>query len=189
MDQRDVNALRNSGSASGDATKVVNAEKAAGAEALKEGGSALKQTAKTGGKEAVVTAEKTGLKEGAKVLGTKVAKFVPFVGIGVGVGLVANDLRTGDYGSAAWDAAEAIPVVGDVVGAAHVGITVGGAVNEGLGIDTVATEHGTAVEGAAKSLGFSQDTSRLIGATGAALSSITAAPTIALQRKILSWIL
>lgn len=187
MDQRDVNALRNSGPASGDATKLVKAEKTAGSEALKEGGNALKQTAKTGGKEALQTAEKTGLKEGVKVLGTKAAKFIPFVGIGVGVGLVANDLRKGDYASAAWDAAEAIPVVGDVVGAGHLGITVGTAANEVLGIDKVAAEHGTVLEGAAKSLGFSTDTSRLIGATGAALSSITVAPQIAIQNKIAGW--
>ena len=96
-------------------------------------------------------------------------------------------MKEGDYASAAWDAAEAIPVVGDVVGAAHLGITVGGAANEGLGIDKVAGEHGMAVEGAAKSLGFSTDTARLIGATGAALSSITVAPQIAIQRKIAGW--
>ncbi len=178
MDQRDVNALRNSGSVSDDAAKFVKAEKTTGSEVLKEGGNVLKQT---------VSAEKTGLKEGAKLLGTKAAKFVPFVGIGVGVGLVANDLRTGDYASAAWDAAEAIPVIGDVVGAAHLGITVGTAANEGLGIDKVAAEHGTMLEGAAKSLGFSADTSRLIGATGPALSSITVAPQIAIQNKIAGW--
>jgi hypothetical protein len=99
------------------AEKTVTKE---GAEAAKiigtESKEALSVATKTGGKEALNVAEKTGLKEGAKLVGTKAAKFVPFVGIGVGVALVAKDLEAGDYASAAWDAAEAIPVVGDVVG-------------------------------------------------------------------------
>lgn len=152
-----------------------------------EGKEALSLTAKAGSKEALSVAKKTGIKEGAKVLGTRATKFVPFVGIGVGAALVAKDLKSGDYASAAWDAAEAIPVVGDVVGAGHLGIGVGGAVNEGLGIDKVASEHGSAVERAAKTVGLSTDTAQLIGATGAAISSITIAPTIAIQRKISSW--
>jgi hypothetical protein len=147
----------------------------------------LTEAVKVGGKEALQTAEKTGLKEGAKMLGTKAAKFVPFVGIGVGVGLVAKDLKEGDYASAAWDAAEAVPVIGDVVGAAHLGITVGTAANEGLGIDKVAAEHGERFEKAAKFVGLGEDASRIVGATGAALSSITVAPTIALQRKVMGW--
>jgi len=152
-----------------------------------EGKEALSLTAKTGANEGVNAAEKTGLKEGAKLLGTKAAKFVPFVGIGVGIGLVAKDLHDSDYASAAWDAAEAIPVLGDVVGAGHFGIVAGGAANEGLGIEKVAAEHGMIVEGAAKSLGLSTDTSRMIGAAGAALSSITVAPNIAFQRMVAGW--
>jgi RHS repeat-associated protein len=147
----------------------------------------LTEAVKVGGKEALQTAEKTGLKEGAKVLGTKAAKFVPVVGIGIGVGLVAKDLKEGDYASAAWDAAEAVPVVGDVVGALHLGITVGTAANEGLGIDKVAAEHGMKFEKAAKFLGLGEDASRIVGAAGAALSAITVAPTIALQRKMMGW--
>ena len=168
-------------------SKLTKTEVQATEAAVKEGGTAIKQVAKTAGKEALVTAEKTGLKEGAKLLGTKAAKFIPFVGIGIGIGLVGNDIRKSDYASASWDAAEAIPIVGDVVGAGHFGITVGGALNEGLGIEKVASDHGMAIEGAVKSLGLSQDTSRIIGATGAALSSITVAPTIALQRTISGW--
>jgi hypothetical protein len=144
------------------------------------------------GKESLLVAEKTGIKEGAKIVGSKAAKFVPFVGIGIGIGigigLVAKDLKEGDYESAAWDAAEAIPVVGDVVGAAHLGITVGTAANEDLGIERIATEHGMAIEDAAKSLGLSTDAARLVGATGAALSSITVAPQIAIQNKIAAWL-
>jgi len=148
----------------------------------------VKETVEVGGKEALKTAEKTGLKEGAKVLGTKAAKFIPFVGIGVGVGLVAKDLHDKDYAAAAWDTAEAIPVVGDVVGAGHLGITIGTAANEGLGIDKVAAEHGMAVEGAAKSLGMSEGWARGFGATAAGLSAITIAPQIAIENKILSWL-
>jgi RHS repeat-associated protein len=87
-----------------------------GSELAKVGG---EEALKTGGKE-VLTAEKIGLKEGAKLLGTKVAKFVPFVGIGVGAVLVGKDLYERDYGAAAWDALEAIPVIGDAVGIVHV---------------------------------------------------------------------
>jgi hypothetical protein len=175
-----------------DSRKLAAVTKETTTEATKliglEGKEALSITAKTGGKEVLQVAEKTGLKEGAKILGTKAAKFVPFVGIGVGVGLVANDLHKGDYTSAAWDAAEAIPVVGDVVGAGHLGITAGGALNEGLGIDTVAAEHGMAVQAAAKSLGLGQDASLYVGAAGAAISSITVAPGIALRRTMVGWL-
>jgi hypothetical protein len=124
------------------------------------------------------------LKEGAKILAGKGAKFVPFVGIGVGVGLVTMDLRKGDKVAAAWDTAEAIPVVGDVVGALHFGLTTGTMLNEGLGIDKVAAEHGEAVEHAAKWLGLGEDPARVLGAIGAGASSITFAPSIALGRTI-----
>jgi RHS repeat-associated protein len=146
----------------------------------------IKEGLEVGGKEALKTVEKTGLKEGAKIVGTKAAKFIPFVGIGVGVGLVAYDLKNKDYASAAWDTAEAIPVVGDVVGAGHLGIAAGTAANEGLGIDKVAAEHGMAVENKLASWGVSRDTGRIFGATTAALSAITVAPNIAIQRKIAS---
>ena len=174
LDQRDVEVLRKGGTSGGTAVK-------------KEVVAGLKETGKLGGEELLKTEGKQGLKETAKLIGEKAAKYAPGVGIAVGVGLVAHDLAKHDYSSAAWDAAEAIPVVGDVVGAAHLGITVGTALNEGLGIENVAAEHGAVVEGAAKSLGFGEDAARLAGATGAALSSITVAPTIALQRKIASW--
>jgi len=158
-----------------------------GTSALKEGAAGLKEAVKVGGEESLKTGLKTTLKEGAKFAGTKASKLIPFVGIGVGVYLVQDDIRKGDYASAAWDTAEAIPVVGDVVAAGHLGITAGTALNEGLGIDKVAAEHGMAVEKAATWIGLSKDTSVIIGATGAALSSITVAPTIALERKIAGW--
>ncbi len=157
--------------------KVLRESKAAAAEeaklAAKEGTEAFSVAAKTGTKEATQVAEKTALKEGAKIVGTKAAKFVPFLGIAVAVVLVPRDVMAGDYKSAAWDAAEGIPVVGDVVGAAHLGISAGTAANEGLGIDKVAAEHGDRFEKAAKFVGLGEDSSRIVGATGAALSSIT----------------
>jgi RHS repeat-associated protein len=99
----------------GIATKTV---KQAGTEALK-----------LGGEEIVKSGAKTGLKEGAKLAATKIAKFIPILGIVVGVGLVAADLKRGEKWEAALDAAEAIPVVGDVVGAGHFGVQIGLAVN------------------------------------------------------------
>ena len=153
----------------------------------KEGTETAVTVGKTAVKETATVAEKTGLKEGAKVLGTKAAKYIPFVGIVVGVGLVAHDLHSSNYADAAWDAAEAIPVVGDVVGAGHFGIAAGTFLNEGLGIDKVAAEHGTAVEKAAKWLGASEDVARIAGATGAGLSAITVAPNIAVKRLVSGW--
>ena len=170
-----------------DAAKLVKAEAQTSELAVKEATTGLKEVAKLGSEEALKTGTKTMLKEGAKIAASKAAKFVPIVGIGIGISLVRKDIHEGDYASAAWDTAEAIPVVGDVVGAAHLGITAGGVLNEGLGIDKAAAEHGAVVEETAKSLGFSQDTSRYIGATGAALSSITIAPGIALQRTVAGW--
>jgi RHS repeat-associated protein len=79
---------------------------------------AEKEVVKVAEKEVVKVAEKVGLQASAK-LSTKVAKAIPFLGVAVGVGFVANDLRNKDYKAAAWDAAEAIPVVGTVVMAGH----------------------------------------------------------------------
>jgi hypothetical protein len=116
-----------------------------------------------------------------------VAKFIPVVGIAVGIVLVAHDAHAKDYKSAGWDAAEAIPVVGDAVGAGHLGIAAGTAANAGLGIDSVAAEHGASVERAARSVGLGAGASQVLGATGAALSAISIAPTVAVQRKIANW--
>jgi len=170
-----------------EAKQTVKVEAEAAESALKEGKAGLRELVTTGGKESLATAEKTGLKEGAKLVGTKVAKYIPVVGVVVGAGLVAKDLKEHDYAAAAWDTAEAIPVAGDVVGAGHLGITGGTALNEGLGIDKVAAEFGDKAEAAAKRVGFSQDTATIVGATGAAISSITVAPYIALERKVASW--
>jgi RHS repeat-associated protein len=165
------------------AKQLVKTEAHASQEALKGGAAALKDTAKVGG-EVFKGGAKSALKEGGKVIAEKGAKLVPFVGIAVGVYLVQDDIRSGDYTAAAWDTAEAIPVVGDVVAAGHMGIMAGTAANDLLGIENVAAEHGMAWEGAAKAIGLGQDASTIVGATGAALSSITVAPTIALGRMI-----
>jgi RHS repeat-associated protein len=153
----------------------------------REGTTALKETAKVGGEQLLKTEAKIGLKGGAKLVGSKVAKFVPFVGIGVGAALVAKDYKDGDYKSLAWDAAEAVPIAGDVVGALHLGITTGTFLNSSLGIDKVAAEHGSAVEHAATSIGLPTDIARVAGATGAAVSAITVAPSMALGRTIAGW--
>ena len=158
-------------------------------------GSAVKTEVKTEVKETVtevskvatketISEGKVGLKEAGKFVGEKAAKFTPFLGVAVGVGLVGYDLKHGDLESAAWDTAEAIPVVGDVVGAGHMGIIAGTAANEGLGIDKVAAEHGMAVEHAAKWLGIPPGAAMYVGATGAAVSAITVAPNIAISRKV-----
>lgn len=152
-----------------------------------EGKTIAAEAAKVGGKEALQTAEKIRLKEGVKIGLTKAAKLTPVAGIVVGVVLVAKDLKEGDYASAGWDAAEAIPVVNDVVAAGHVGIAAGTKANEVLGIDKVAAEHGMQAEKAAKSFGLSGDASMIVGAASAALSAITLAPTIAMHRKVMEW--
>jgi len=166
--------------------KVAESTEAVAKTAVHEGEEAVVQAAKTGGKEALQTAEKEGLMEGAKLLAPKVAKFIPFVGIGVGIALVSKDVEAKEYSTAAVDAVEAIPGVGDVVGAGHFGVAAGGVLSSGLGIDTVASEHGTAVENSLTSLGMSKDNAMLFGATTAGLSAITVAPTIALERKVMS---
>jgi RHS repeat-associated protein len=161
-------------------------------EAVEVAKAGVKETAvvaaKTGVKEAAVVAEKTALKEGAKFVGKKALKFIPVVGIFVGIALVTQDAKAGDYSAAGWDAAEAIPVVGDVVGAGHLGIVAGGAANEGLGIDTVAAERGTAVENALTSRGISKEAAMYVGAGAAAISAITDAPGVALSRKVAEWL-
>jgi RHS repeat-associated protein len=207
LDQRDVNALRNSGPARPEkgppvdpkTGRVVNDAKAVEAEAkaVQNEAKALKGEATLIKDEAkLLKAEVTAVEElgkGAKFVaklgkaGRHFAAAIPIAGIVAGQASAVYNASQGDYTSAALDEAGFIPVAGDLLDAARGGYALGEALNEGLGIDEVAAEHGTAVEGAAKSLGFSQDTSRIIGATGAALSSITIAPTIALQRTVTGW--
>jgi RHS repeat-associated protein len=137
-----------------------------------------------GAKEATSALEKSGGKQGIKLLGTKAAKFVPFLGVGVGIGLVTNDLHKGDYGSAAWDAAEAVPVLGDVVGAGHLGISAGELLHTVGGMDQIAAEDGARGETVARWLGAGDDVARVAGASAAALSAISVAPAVAIARAV-----
>lgn len=202
MDQREIDAIRNSGPAKQQKMppaetkgKVVVKEEAkvakAEVEAVQAEAKAMKTEVKALKAEAKALAE---VGKGAKVAG-KLAKAgrhfaaaIPLLGIAAGQASAAYSASQGDYTGAALDEAGFIPVVGDLLDAGRGGVAIGEALDEGLGISDVAGEHGMAVEGAAKKLGFSQDNSRLIGAFGAAASSITIAPTIAAGRMIKGWL-
>ena len=140
----------------------------------------LKKSGKELGKDVAESAGKLALKK----LGTKALKVIPFVGIGAGLYSTEAAAAEGRYGEAGLEAVGMVPVVGDVVDAARLGVAVGEVGSQLLGIEDVAAEHGTRFQHAAESIGFGADAATLVGATGAALSSITVAPTIALQRKI-----
>ncbi|MEV8596135.1 SpvB/TcaC N-terminal domain-containing protein [Streptomyces sp. NPDC052012] len=144
------------------------------------------------GKEAGVVEGKELLSTGTKGLlkagGKKVLKYTPVVGIAVGIVLVANDAKAGDLKSAAWDAAEAVPVVGDVVGAGHMGMETGEAANNLLGIDQVAAEHGESVRQGVKKLTGWDGTALVAGGVVAGVSAITVAPGLALGRTLGGWI-
>lgn len=155
-------------------------------------GQVVQKEAKLAAKEAKLAKagtealEKGGMKV-LKKLGAKALKVIPFVGIGAGLYSMEAEAAQGNTGTAVLEGVGLIPVVGDVVDAGRFGVALGEATMELSGGEEVAAEHGTAVEGAAKSLGLSEDTSRIIGATGAALSAITVAPTIGIKRKVASW--
>ena len=160
-------------------------EAAEEAKALKSGDELgeklLKKSGKELGKDVAESAGKLALKK----LGTKALKVIPFVGIGAGLYSTEAAAAEGRYGEAGLEAVGMVPVVGDVVDAARLGVAVGEVGSQLLGIDDVAAEHGTRFQHAAESIGFGADAATLVGATGAALSSITVAPTIALQRKVM----
>ena len=67
------------------------------------------------------------------------------------------------------------------------GVALGGAVDAALGISDVASEFGDRFERAFKFLGVDEDAARIVGATAAAISSITIAPTIAQIKTGLEW--
>lgn len=198
MDQREVEAIRKSGPAKPtpvDKSKLPVKEEAKAAtseaKAVSAEAKALKTEAKAL-KAEVKAVEKLG--KGAKVMG-KLAKAgrhamaaIPIAGIVAGQASAAYSVSEGDYVGAAMDEAGFIPVVGDLLDAGRAGVAVGEALDEGLGISDVASEHGFAVEGAAKKLGLGEDTSRVLGAIGAGVSSITIAPKIAADRMISSTI-
>jgi RHS repeat-associated protein len=171
------------------AVDILDQPVKAEATAVKAEAKTLKSEAKAlkAGADAVETAGKTGAKTALKKLGVKALKVIPFVGIGVGVASAGYEASQGNLGAAALDAVGLIPVVGDVVDAARLGVAVVETVDELLGISNVVAEHRLVVEGLAKSAGLSTDTARIVGVLGAAVSAITVAPHIALHRTMAGW--
>ena len=97
---------------------------------------------------------------------------LPIIGIFIGQASAAYSVSKGDYSGAALDEAGFIPFAGDLLDAGRGGYALGEALNEGLGIEEVAMKGGERFERGAKSLGFSEDAARVVGATGAALTAI-----------------
>jgi len=150
-------------------SKLLKSGEELGEKALKESGKGLKVAGKL-----------------AKA-GRHFAAAIPIAGIVLGQASAAHAASTGDYTGAVLDEAGFIPVAGDLLDAARGGVALGEALDEGLGISDVAAEHGERFENAAKFVGLGEDASRVVGATGAALSSITVAPSIALKRTVVGW--
>jgi hypothetical protein len=110
-----------------EARAAVDAQKAAADKAVQSGDKALEsggeKALEQGGERALDHGGERLLErggehlalEGAAKIGGKLLKAVPFVGIIVGGVFVAQDAEAGEPVRAAWDAAEAVPVVGDVV--------------------------------------------------------------------------
>ena len=82
----------------------------------------VKEGAEVLAKETGHVVEESALKQGAKFLGKKVAKFTPILGVGVAIVLTGKDAHAGEYEAAAWDAAEGVPVAGDAVGILHLAV-------------------------------------------------------------------
>ena len=82
----------------------------------------VKEGAEVLAKETGHVVEELALKQGAKFLGKKVAKFTPILGVGVAIVLTGKDAHAGEYEAAAWDAAEGVPVAGDAVGILHLAV-------------------------------------------------------------------
>ncbi len=159
------------------------------AKLAKDALTAGKGAAKAGSKELLSEGAKVGVKQGAKWVGKKALKLVPGVGVAVGIGLVSTDVKAGDYKAAAWDAAEAVPVVGDVVAAGHMGMEAGAAADASLGISQIAAEHGEAARQAvARLTGSKEGTAFVTGGVVAAASAITFAPGMALTDAVGNWI-
>jgi hypothetical protein len=150
----------------------------------KEGAVGIKEGTTVAAKGLLKEEAQVGLKSGAKLIGKKALKFVPGVGIAIGVVLVTKDLKAGDRGAAAWDAAEAVPIAGDIVGLGHLGLVAGSS--------DVAAEHGKAVAdvetrvltSAGVSPEHAQQYAYVSGGFIAATSAVTVAPYIAANRKL-----
>ncbi|UJS21753.1 MAG: RHS repeat-associated core domain-containing protein [Candidatus Brocadia sp.] len=184
MDQRDVEALRKSGPALPEKGPPVDPHTG---RVVSNEAKVLKSSEEVG--EKVLKESSKGMKVAAKLgkAGRHLAAAIPIAGIVLGQASAAHAASQGDYMGTALDEAGFIPVAGDLLDAARGGIALGEALDEGLGISDVAAEHGERFEKAAKYVGLGEDASRIVGATGAALSSITVAPTIALKRTVVGW--
>ncbi|KAL2060433.1 hypothetical protein VTL71DRAFT_9464 [Oculimacula yallundae] len=153
----------------------------------------MKVAAKEGDLFAMAAKQTKKAGKGAKALkllgkgGKKLLAAIPFVGAVLGHASAAEAAMSGDVKGAALDEFGNVPVAGDLLDAARGGMDIGEALEVGLGISDVAAGHGEKVRGLAKSLGFGEDASLYIGAGGAALSSITVAPRIALENTVKEW--
>jgi hypothetical protein len=124
MDQRDVEFVRgNIPHTTPSQSKTLQETATELAEMEKQAANLEKQTIKAG-EEALEASTKTG----AKTLGQKALKVVPFVGIGIGVYSMQSEWRQGNYGTAALEGIGLIPVVGDAVDAARLGWSIGEAI-------------------------------------------------------------
>jgi hypothetical protein len=164
MDQRDVDAVRNSGPAKPEKGPPVDIET----------GRVKTPPVAKAGQEVI---EKSGrfAKAGKSLLkaGRHFVAAVPILGIVAGQASAAHAASEGDYVGAALDEAGFIPVAGDVLDAGRGGMAVGEAATALLpSIEEKAMETGEAFESAAKWVGFGEDTSRVIGAGGAAVGAI-----------------
>ncbi|KAF2012901.1 RHS repeat-associated core domain protein [Aaosphaeria arxii CBS 175.79] len=153
----------------------------------------MKAAAKEGDLFSMAAKQSKKAGKGAKALkllgkgGKKLLAAVPFVGAVMGHASAAEAAMSGDIQGAALDEFGNVPVAGDLLDAARGGMDIGAALDAGLGISDVAAGHGEDVRKFAKDIGFSEDTAFYIGAGGAALSSITVAPRIALENTIKEW--
>lgn len=82
----------------------------------------------------VIKAAEEALEKGGKTilqkLGTKALKVIPFVGIGAGLYSAKAEAAQGNYGTATLEVIGLVPVVGDVVDAARLGVAIGEAIND-----------------------------------------------------------
>jgi len=113
-------------------------------------------------------------KVGVKSLkaGKHFAAAIPFAGALLVQSSAAHAASEGDYTTAALDEAGMVPVAGDLLDAFRGGLALGEVANEILPLEEAAMKAGDATEKAAKYLGASDDTARIIGGIGAAAGAI-----------------
>lgn len=207
MDQRDVDAVRKGGAAKpdpgppmkdgavipgaeADAAKARGKAAIADAAKVKSEAKAVATEAKVASKATKATSTAAKATKGAKVMaklgkaGRHALAAIPIAGAVIGHASAAHAASQGDYTSAALDEAGFIPVAGDLLDAGRAGIALGEALDEGLGISTIAAEHGMAIQDAAKGLGMGETASFVVGAVGTVASSWTVAPVMAAGQAI-----